>query len=59
VLLKLDEEDSKGDELQAVLTAMTGLGTVPNVWVGGKFIGDSAITIARLNAGDFDKYIEK
>jgi glutaredoxin-related protein len=36
---------------------MTGLQTVPNVFVGGEFVGDSQKTLARLNAGEFDKVL--
>jgi len=50
---ELDEE-TNGEQIQSLLATITGLRTVPNVWIDGTFVGDSSHTIKRLNAGDFD-----
>jgi glutaredoxin 3 len=51
------DEASNGDAIQSTLATITGLKTVPNVWIGGEFVGDSSKTIQRLNAGDFNSVL--
>ncbi|KAG2491300.1 hypothetical protein HYH03_010306 [Edaphochlamys debaryana] len=50
-VLELDNMGAEGQELQDALQPVTGRRTVPQVFVGGKFIGGCDDTVALHNAG--------
>jgi len=56
-IVELDEIDG-GAKVQKKLEEITGKGTVPNVWLDGKFIGGSEEVIAGV-AGDMFDAVEK
>lgn len=58
VVVNLDEVEG-GPAIQKLLEELTGKGTVPNVWVDGKFVGGSEEVIAGLEAGDVFKDVER
>lgn len=49
-VIELDELD-EGADIQAVLPSITGIRTVPQVFIGGKFIGGGDDTAALLRSG--------
>lgn len=51
VVLELDTMGPQGNEVQDALQPITGRRTVPQVFVGGKFIGGCDDTMALHNAG--------
>lgn len=51
IVVNLDEVEG-GPAIQKLLEELTGKGTVPNVWVDGKFVGGSEEVLAGLEAGD-------
>lgn len=52
-IVELDEIDG-GAKVQKKLEEITGKGTVPNVWLDGKFIGGSEEVIAGVDGDMFD-----
>ena len=40
-MLELDLDEERGSTVQAVLKKLTGRGTVPSIWIGGRFVGGS------------------
>jgi len=52
--IKIIELDNvaDGSAIQQILKELTGQSTVPNVWIGGKFIGGCDSTVALHKAGN-------
>jgi len=57
-IVELDEIDG-GAKVQKKLEEITGKGTVPNVWLDGKFIGGSEEVIAGVDGDMFDDVEKK
>lgn len=56
-VVNLDEVEG-GPAMQSKLEDITGKGTVPNVWLDGKFIGGSEEVLAGLESGLFDDVVK-
>ncbi len=53
------QEDNRGGEIRAALNARTGKVTIPQIFVGGEFIGGCSETFDAWIAGDFQKLLNK
>lgn len=52
-VVELDRVD-KAAEVRKELTRLSGISTVPVIFIGGKLIGDSSTTIRKLSQGELD-----
>mmetsp|Transcript_56107 Transcript_56107/g.63494 ORF Transcript_56107/g.63494 Transcript_56107/m.63494 type:complete len:101 (+) Transcript_56107:64-366(+) len=51
VYIELDQRDD-GSTIQGTLASMSGMRTVPSVWIGGKFVGGNSETQSAFRSGD-------
>ena len=49
----------KGAEMQDAASKVSGQKTVPQIWIGGEFIGGCSDLKAKKESGDLDKLIEE
>lgn len=49
---------TEGPDLQAALKVMTGQGTVPNIFIGGKHLGGCDSTLAAIASGELQKMLK-
>jgi glutaredoxin 3 len=57
-ILEIDQHPM-GAEIQSYLASVTGQRTVPNVWIGGKFIGGSDKVHAMHQSGELIPLLKK
>jgi cysteine synthase A len=50
------QREDRGGQVRSVLRGLTGSVTIPQVFVGGKFIGGCTETMAAFRTGRFDAY---
>jgi len=53
------QADNLGPRVRTVLSAQTGVRTIPQVFIGGKFIGGCTETFDAYNSGDLQKLLIK
>jgi cysteine synthase A len=53
------QEDDRGGKIRAVLNALLGSNTIPQIFVGGEHIGGATDTFEAFNSGELKKQLEK